>query len=369
MMRSTRWTITLVGLAALVGTACSGGTPAVEEAAGSATSESTTDEADSTAPETTDGSSDTAEGGDAALDEVTTVKVGVIPGSQELALETMIGEGFAEAYNLDLELQSFQNPPAVNTAIAEQTVDVGFSGPSTLALMRSQGRGTFIFNALTGPSNVVVTRPDSDIESLADLEGKKLGSFGGPASTTYGITAVIAKEKYGLDLANDLELVTAPNPALVGLLDKGEIDAALLGSSASLQATLDGYKIVSDIANEWEDIFGGVPAHVVATSHDGYAEGNEDVLIALSAALRDALEFIQTDEEIWETVAAERELDSPDAPAILEERVGDRYVTKWDEEQVEIETALIEEVAAVVGEDAFGEVPEGLFRTDLLPKS
>ncbi|WP_433273207.1 ABC transporter substrate-binding protein [Pseudonocardia xinjiangensis] len=336
-----RWQVVLLGVASLALAACGGGGGDAESA-----------EAASCAP----------------LGTKQPLTLGVNPGAQDLVTFVMQEQGFAEKHNLDLTVNSFQNPSALHAAIGQHTVDVGFGGLTAMAVARQQGRGAMIFDVLTSPSNVVVTRNDSDVQNFSDLRGRKLGAFGGRSSATFAITSIVAKEKYGIDdLGKDVDIIEAPDAAMLGLLDAGNIDAALIGTTATVQALLSGkYRTLSDISQDYQAAFGALPGHVLAATTDDYAESHCGVLNAFSAALDDTVAFIQTDPDVWSDYAKKIELTDPRAPEMLHERVASRYIADWNQEQADAEAKLIEQLIPVLGADDFvPAVPAGLFRTDL----
>jgi len=302
------------------------------------------------------------------LTEPQTLNLGVNPGAQDLVTYVMQEQGFAEKHNLRLEVTSFQNPAALHAALGQKAVDVGFGGLTAVATARQQGRGTMFFDVLTGPSNVVVTRDDSDVRTLSDLHGRQLGVFGGRSSATFAILSVIAKEKYGIEnLERDVNIVEGPDAAMLGLLDEGNIDAALIGTTATVQALLAGkYRVLSDISEDYQSQFGKLPGHVLVASTDDYAASHCGVLNAFSAALDDTVAFIQSDQDVWAEYAKKIELTDPRAPQLLQERVASRYIPEWDQEQADAEARLIEQLIPVLGAENFvSSVPDGLFRTDL----
>ncbi|WP_433285300.1 ABC transporter substrate-binding protein [Pseudonocardia sp. CA-142604] len=336
-----RWQVALLGVASLALAACGGG-------GGDAGSP----EAASCAP----------------LTSKQPLKLGVNPGAQDLVTFVMQEQGFAAKHNLEVEVSSFQNPSALHAAIGQHTVDVGFGGLTAMAVARQQGRGAMIFDVLTSPSNVVITRNDSDIRTFSDLRGRKLGAFGGRSSATFAITSIVAKEKYGIDdLGGQVDIIEAPDAAMLGLLDAGNIDAALIGTTATVQALLSGkYRTLSDISEDYQAAFGKLPGHVLGATTDEYAESHCGVLNAFSGALDDTVAFIQTDPNVWADYAKKIELTDPRAPQMLKERVGSRYIADWNQEQADAESKLIEQLIPVLGADNFvPAVPEGLFRTDL----
>ena len=305
-----------------------------------------------------------------ALKAPKTVKLGINPGAQDFITWVMTEQKLDKKYNLNLELVRFANPPATQTALAAKQVDIAFGGLVTTIQARAQGKDTVIFGALTGPSNLLLAKKDSPLESIKDLKGKKLGVFGGTASTTSQLLAAIAQSAYSLALTKDVQLITAPNPALQGLLDKGDLDAVLFGTNDSIVAYLTGrYKIIADLAKEFEAKVGRVPAHVIIASTDSYLRDNADAATAYLAAYLDAMDHVRGNPKVWEQYAKDSEISHPDAPRMFAERVAPRFVTQWDEEQLKAQTDVIHELIKIFGpEQIFKEIPPGAFRLDLMPK-
>lgn len=300
------------------------------------------------------------------------LSLGVNPGAQDMVTFVMQNQKFAEKRHLDLDIKQFQNPAALHAAIGQNTVDIGFGGVTAMAVARSQGRGTMVFDVLTSPSNIVVARKDSSLKTFADIKGHKLGAFGGRGSATFSIASIVAKEKYGIDsLGEDAEVIEAPDAAVLGLLDEGNIDAALIGTTATVQALLSGkYKELSDISADYQSAIGAPPGHVTVASNDEFANKNCGALKAFSAALDDTIDYIHEDDQVWADYAKKIQLTDPKAPAMLKERVGSRYITKWDQAQADAETDLVKRLIPVLGAKNFvSEVPDGLFRVELEPSA
>ena len=335
-----RWPLALIAVASLAVTGCGGGGAAASAAATNC----------------------------GPLTETQPLKLGVNPGAQDLVTFVMQEQHFAEKHKLKLDISQFQNPAALHAAIGQKTVDVGFGGLTAMAVARQQGRGAMIFDVLTSPSNIVITRNDSDLKTLADVKGRKLGAFGGRSSATFAITSIVAKEVYGIgSLEKDVDVIEAPDAAMLGLLDAGNIDAALIGTTATVQALLSGkYRTLSDISADYQSKFGSLPGHVLAATTDDYAKSHCGVLNAFSAALDETVTFIQTDANVWADYAKKIELTDPRAPQMLHERVAPRYISDWNAKQADAEAALINQLIPVLGKDNFvPAVPAGLFRTDL----
>lgn len=299
-----------------------------------------------------------------------TLTLGVNPGAQDMVTFVMQSQKFAEKRNLRLDVKDFQNPAALHAAIGQHTVDVGFGGVTAMAVARAQGRGVMIFDVLTSPSNIVVARKDSPLRTFADIKGHKLGAFGGRSSATFAIASIVAKEKYHVNsLGDDADVIEAPDAAVLGLLDEGNIDAALIGTTTTVQALLSGkYKELSDISADYQKVIGSPPGHVTVASTDQFADHNCGALKAFSEALDDTIAYIHDNDQVWADYAKKIKLTDPKAPAMLKERVGSRYITTWDQKQADAEADLIKRLIPVLGAKNFvSEVPDGLFRVGLEP--
>lgn len=118
-------------------------------------------------------------------------------------------------------------------------VDVAWMSPVETAGYVSQG-SPFIYYSTAGAVNmwngVVVRAEDSDkYQSIADLQGHKLGMPGFGSGTWKSFTAFA--KLAGIDKPKEaFDLRTADPGALLALVEKGEVDGALLFSSQSVAA-------------------------------------------------------------------------------------------------------------------------------------
>ena len=84
---------------------------------------------------------------------------------------------------------------------------------------------TFIpFSSTVG---ALMVPPDSDIASLADLKGKKIGVAGGPLDKSWLLLQGLAAKRHGMDLAAEVEPVYGAPPLLNEKVQTGELDAVL----------------------------------------------------------------------------------------------------------------------------------------------
>jgi len=295
--------------------------------------------------------------------------LGLIPGAQGFVDFVMTEHGFFEQFDLAPDKLTSLNPPTLHLMIAEQQVDIGFGGFTTMATARSQGRDTIVVYGVFSPVNAVFVPVDSELETLDDLRGRRLGTFGGPGSTTFAFLSVIAKNWYDLDLFNEVELVTAPGPALIELLARGDLDAALLGTIESIEMQAEGrFRVLTDLSAEYRDRTGGrAPAHVTIATNEAFASANPDVVSDYLAAYRAAIDYIRDNPGVWDEFADSIEMDSPASRAMLREKMGPNLIDTWDTEQVAVQNDYLRLVNEIIGESVLGVVPENLIRDEYSP--
>lgn len=304
------------------------------------------------------------------LPEPTEVMLGTASGIQTFVIDVMQEQGIDEEHNLVFDRADVLSPPALHTAIAEGAVEIGFGGILQMTVARAQGRGTVVTNVIASPSNLIVSKPDSGIESIGDLQDATLGIFSGCQGQFYQMTQALAEAQYGFDLGSETDCLEAPNPALVALLDDGELDAALLGGVDSIRVVLeDDYTIVSDLSEAWIDEYGFLPGHVTVAAREEFIDENEEVVVAFNSAIKQTLEYIDENPDVWDEFAEMLEIDSPEAAEVLQDRQATRLISVWDETQLEAEVELLELLIELAPPDTFvEEVPDGLFRLDLQPE-
>ena len=302
------------------------------------------------------------------LGKLTKVSLGVNPGAQDLVTAAIKEQGIDKKYNLDLDIKSFLNPPASATALTQRAVDIGFGGTTSMAVARSQGSDVILFGALASPSNGVFVPKDSKIKNIGDLKGKRLGSFSANNSATFAVLSAIANKSFGIPKLEDAvaSLNVAPDAAVLGLMDQGELDAVLLGSTATVVTQLTGkYKQIGDLSTEYIKAMGTVPVHLTLATTETYAADHCSELVAFSNAMRDGVKYVQSDGKAWVNYAATLKLTDPKAPKALQALLGENFRTDWDQKTVDGEVAMIESLIPILGAKEFvSKSPAGLFSLD-----
>jgi len=295
-----------------------------------------------------------------------TLTFGAFPGSQDIVLFAIAGQKLDAKHGLDLQVKRFQSVPALNAAVVSGAVQAGFASLTNMTAARAQGRDVVVFNALLSASEVVLVPKDSTVRGLADLKGQKFGSFGGSTSTAFAILAATAKASgQESNLATAVSVVTAPDAALLGLLDSGELKAVLISSGGTVPALLSQkYKVLINIREEYEKYFGAPPGQVMVTSTESYAKGHGDVLRKYSAAMVEGIDYVLKTPSVWQDYANSVKVTDPGAGAQYQKLLGGAFITTWDTATIKVQSEFITQLIDVIGTKGLAEkVPDGLFTT------
>jgi NitT/TauT family transport system substrate-binding protein len=298
-----------------------------------------------------------------------TFRLGLIPGAQSFVDFVMEGHGILKEFNLKADKLESLSPANLHLMVAERQVDIGFAGFTTMATARSEGKDLIVIHGVFSPVNMVFVAKDSPIHSLKDLKGKKLGVFGGPGSTTFVFLAVLAKKWNGIDLFHDVELVSAPAPALIELLGKGDVDAALLGTTESIQMFAQKrYRVLLDLSEEYKAHQGGrAPAHVTVATSEQFARTNPDIVRDYLKAYEKTVEYIKAHPEVWNEYAESLKMEDPEERKLLQEKMAPNIVDKWDADQIAVQKDYLALVHEIVGDSVLKVVPNDLIRDEYNP--
>ncbi len=294
--------------------------------------------------------------------EAKKLRLGILTsGSQDLIHNVMERQKFLDKYNVPYERMKFLNPAPLHLFLAEKKVDIGFGGVTAMARARAEGKDMVIFYGVFAPVNAVLVKKDSPIHSFAALKGKRVGNFGGPGSATTSMLMAIARKWHGIDLLRETELITAPGPALAGLLERDQLAAALVGNQESVTLPLTGkYRVLLDMSGEWEKRAGRAPATVTLTTNEEFARANPDLLRRYLMAYVDAVRYIRAHSEVWKSYGETIGVTGKEEVAALQKTWGPRILEKWDRNQIEVQRDFLEAVKEILGPKVLKAVPEGL---------
>lgn len=155
------------------------------------------------------------------------VRVGVLKfGTVSWDLDVIQRHGFARESGVDLQITELGSKNATAVALQGRAVDVIVTDWIWVSRQRSEGR-FYSFVPYSVAVGSLITRPDAGIETLADLQGKKLGIGGGPVDKSWLLLRAYAKQELGKDLTQLVEPTFGAPPLLNELVLAGDLPAAL----------------------------------------------------------------------------------------------------------------------------------------------
>ncbi|MHA2890481.1 ABC transporter substrate-binding protein [Bacillus cereus] len=185
------------------------------------------------------------------------IKIGMLKLSSSAPIFIGIEKGFFKEENIDLQPKWFDAAQPIAVATVEGDLDIGATGiTASLFNMVSKGQKLTIVadkgrEALGYSSNALMISPQSNINKIEDLKGKRIGITQTGSTYHYMIGQLL--ELHHLSL-KDIELV--PLNSVNGMVEalKGrQIDATLLTEPQASNALNQGYgKLLASVGDEIE---------------------------------------------------------------------------------------------------------------------
>jgi ABC-type nitrate/sulfonate/bicarbonate transport system substrate-binding protein len=321
-----------------------------------------------------DGGGETAAGGDVDATEATgggtpdtsggttdascegaageTIEISVSPSG--LPVYVAGQEGLFEG--LDIEVSQVGYDQSAALFLAGDT-PVGWIAPIEVAEFVSQGE-EFQYFSTAGATNMinglVIRAEDSDkYQSVEDLVGQRVGNPGF-GTGTWATFEVIMQSQYGIDPQNDFDNLTADSGALLGLLETGEIEAALLFSGQSAAAiALDQFETIFSFTDAWQESTGQPMVVNGPVARASWLEENTCVASVLVDGIDAAVQWMKDnpqefreDGKYAEWIEAEGWLSSPETTEGIHELLqdGEWYLTSdaYTEDWVDSIYSLVE---------------------------
>ena len=239
------------------------------------------------------GDDDDGGGGGGDSNEVTTLKVGVIPIADVAPLYLGMEKGFFKDENLEIQPQLAEGGAAIVPSVVSGDYQFGFSNVTSLVSAASMNLPVQIVSqgvlAGTGPDDAwdgVVVPKGSDIKEPKDFEGKSVA-----VNTLNNIGPLVmneSMEKAGADYTK-IKYVEVPFPEMNAALEAGRVDAAWEVEPAFSGGKAAGGKA---IMHPYEET---APNLTVATyfATKDYIAKNGDVVDRFKRAVEKSLDYAQ----------------------------------------------------------------------------
>jgi NitT/TauT family transport system substrate-binding protein len=189
-------------------------------------------------------------------------------------------KGWYKEAGLDVDIQDGKGSQRTIELVGTGNIDVGFAQLSIMTVARSQGvpvKAIAVF--IRNNDNGVMFAADSDIKTLADLEGKTVAYTAGSGDGSF---VPLFLKMGGADV-NKVNLVNVDSSALVSMYTAGNVDATM-STVAFLLPIVKDEKPSKGIT--WGDVGLVVPGYGLVATLDTIAKRNEELKKFVAVTLR-----------------------------------------------------------------------------------
>jgi NitT/TauT family transport system substrate-binding protein len=309
-------------------------------------------------------------GGIAPSSAADKVKVVALEGSQLFPVQIMQTKGIAAKHGIEIDLQRVASPTASYTVMQSGDFHIGFGGWLSVAVLRSKGFKLSNVYSMVSYTNDVMVKADSPIRNMSELKGKRIGLFGGANAATTWLFRVVAVKHFGFDPTRDAKIHFGAPPLLIGMLEKGELDAILILDPFITQLLETGkFKSIANLGRIWREKSGQEPMLVAVTVNEPWAKANPDVTRRFVAAFREALIYLRNRPEVWPEIAKAMRIKTEKGTKLLHERTASALITRWDRKFIDDQYAYAEALYKTFGgnSDIPEKIPEGTFDMSYAP--
>ncbi|MEM7299735.1 MAG: ABC transporter substrate-binding protein [Pseudomonadota bacterium] len=229
---------------------------------------------------------------------VAVLKIGTV----NWELDTIKRLGLDKANGFELVVQGYAGGDASRVAFQGGEADVVVADWIWTARQRASGKDFATFPYSTAVGGLVVPK-DSSVQSLPDLEGKKIGIAGGPLDKSWLILRAYAQKKYGFDLAGKTEQVYGAPPLIFKTGLKGELGGAINFWHFLAKMKSAGMRQVISVADAATEL-GLDPATPLLgyVFKDSFVAKNPELAKGFYLASRAAKKVLGSDDAAWEAI-------------------------------------------------------------------
>lgn len=236
-----------------------------------------------------------------AFAETQTLRAQVLKfGTVNWELNTIKHHGFDAAQGFALDVTGVASGSAAKVAFQGGETDVIVSDWLWVARQRAAGKD-YVFIPYSKAVGGVVVPSDSPAQSLADLQGGKIGIAGGPLDKSWLILQAYADQEYGVQLQSGTEQVFGAPPLIFKTAMQGELDGAINFWHFMAKMEAGGMRKLVDVATAAEalGLDPNTPLLGYVVTGDMVRE-NPELVNGLANASRAAKDLLAADDAEWD---------------------------------------------------------------------
>jgi NitT/TauT family transport system substrate-binding protein len=296
------------------------------------------------------------------------VRILSFPSGNDYPFWTISKLGLDKKHGFELENVAVQPGGAAVTALRSGAAEGGLMNWLEIARVRANGdQITAVVPCLEMP-NVWVVPKDSPAKDVGGLKGLKVGTYN-RFSPEWVLYVAAARARSGYDPRTESTVQEAGPGLLRGLLDQKQIEAAFIFYNLALPMVASGdYRILFSSRDLLKAI--DIPASTMLTSvafREEYIRSNPKNVKAFVLAYQEAVEYLQTNDDIWKEMLARQSIADPNVVVLMRDWSREVTMAKFSADPMAETKKLFDVLYATGGKEALGidTLPEGIFNTSI----
>ena len=201
----------------------------------------------------------------------------------------------------------------------------------------------------------LMVHPDSGIETLADLDGRKLGIAGGPVDKSWLLLRAYGQQELGRDLADMVEPVFGAPPLLNELMLSGEVPAVLNFWHYNARLGAAGMTELVSVADMLPALgVDGQPPLLGWVFSESWAAENAAAIDGLLTGSRAAKELLSESDAEWERLRPMTRAEDDTTLAALRDAWRSGVPVSFGPEDIDAAEKVFSVMAELGGEDLTG---------------
>lgn len=223
-------------------------------------------------------------------------------GTVNWELETIENQKLDQKHGFKLDRRSLANPQAAKIAFQSDAVDIIVSDWVWVSHQRARG-ANFTFSPYSTTAGALMVPPNSDINTLKDLAGKRIGIAGGELDKNWLLLSALSKQRDQFDLSNAVEKVYAAPPLLNQQILQKNIDAVLTYWHYAARLKAQGYRELLNGRSILSGLGIDLPLPTLGyVFRDSWADKNRQQLLQFLAATVEAKKLLCESNTAWDAI-------------------------------------------------------------------
>lgn len=265
--------------------------------------------------------------------------------------------------DFQLTIQRYANTEAGKIALQSGAVDMIVSDWVWASRLRSDGTDV-CFYPYSGTSGALLVPNASAIQTLKDLQGKRLGIAGGELDKNWLLLQALAQQQQW-DVNAAVEKIYAAPPLLNEQFKQGRVDAVLTYWNFAARLLPQGYRQLIDGAGILQAL--GIDEKLPVLGyvfHQRWAEQHRQALNSFLQSSRRAKQRLCASDSLWQQVLHLTKADDAATQALLRNGYCDGRIEQWGSAQQLALSRVYTLLRSVSGQQLTGraeQLPAGLF--------